>query len=47
MSNISTPIIDVDAHFEPAADWLDEFPAIKAKLPPLLPTSGRLSSTSE
>jgi predicted TIM-barrel fold metal-dependent hydrolase len=32
-----TRVIDVDAHFEPAADWLDEFPALKAELPELLP----------
>ena len=30
-------VIDVDAHFEPAADWLDEFPALKTELPELLP----------
>ena len=33
------PVFDVDAHFEPAADWLDEFPALKAELPELLPDS--------
>src|SRR3954453_9184397 len=33
----STPVLDVDAHFEPAADWLDEFPVLKAQLPELLP----------
>ena len=32
------PVIDIDAHFEPAADWLDEFPALKAKLPERFPT---------
>jgi predicted TIM-barrel fold metal-dependent hydrolase len=31
------PVIDVDAHFEPAADWLDEFPALAAKLPERYP----------
>ncbi|HEY8525296.1 MAG TPA: amidohydrolase family protein [Acidimicrobiales bacterium] len=31
------PIIDIDAHAEPADDWLDEFPALKAKLPDRLP----------
>ena len=30
-------VIDVDAHFEPARDWLDEFPALKTELPELLP----------
>jgi predicted TIM-barrel fold metal-dependent hydrolase len=30
-------IVDVDAHYEPAADWLDEFPALRAELPELLP----------
>ncbi len=33
------PVIDVDSHFEPADDWLDEFPALKAKLPDRLPAS--------
>jgi uncharacterized protein len=32
------PVIDVDAHFEPTADWLEDFPALKAKLPEVLPT---------
>jgi predicted TIM-barrel fold metal-dependent hydrolase len=32
------PVIDVDSHFEPAADWLDEFPALKAELPQRFPT---------
>jgi predicted TIM-barrel fold metal-dependent hydrolase len=31
-------VIDIDSHFEPTADWLDEFPALKAKLPERLPT---------
>lgn len=31
-------VIDIDAHFEPAADWLDEFPALKAELPERFPT---------
>jgi len=31
-------VIDVDSHFEPAADWLDEFPQLKAQLPPKFPT---------
>jgi predicted TIM-barrel fold metal-dependent hydrolase len=30
-------IIDIDSHFEPGDDWLDAFPALKAKLPPLHP----------
>jgi hypothetical protein len=30
-------VIDVDAHYEPAANWLDEFPALRAELPELLP----------
>ena len=30
-------VIDVDAHFEPAADWLDEFPSLQAEMPELLP----------
>jgi uncharacterized protein len=32
------PVIDIDAHFEPAGDWLDEFPALKARLPEHFPT---------
>ena len=32
------PVIDVDAHFEPTDDWLDEFLALKARLPERLPT---------
>lgn len=28
-------IIDVDAHFEPGADWLNPYPKLAAKLPPL------------
>jgi predicted TIM-barrel fold metal-dependent hydrolase len=31
-------VIDIDAHFEPTEDWLDEFPTLKAKLPDRLPT---------
>jgi uncharacterized protein len=31
-------VIDIDAHFEPVADWLDEFPSLKADLPDRLPT---------
>jgi predicted TIM-barrel fold metal-dependent hydrolase len=30
-------VIDIDSHFEPADDWLDEFPALKAKLPEKFP----------
>src|SRR5215471_10711144 len=30
-------VIDVDAHYEPAANWLDEFPTLRAELPELLP----------
>jgi predicted TIM-barrel fold metal-dependent hydrolase len=32
------PVIDIDAHFEPTDDWLDEFPSLKAKLPTRFPT---------
>jgi uncharacterized protein len=32
------PVIDIDSHFEPTEDWLDEFPALEAKLPALFPT---------
>jgi predicted TIM-barrel fold metal-dependent hydrolase len=31
-------VIDIDSHFEPSADWLDEFPSLKAKLPERFPT---------
>lgn len=30
-------IIDVDAHAEPAHDWLDAYPKIREALPPMLP----------
>ena len=30
-------IIDVDSHAEPAPGWLDEYPKVKAALPPRLP----------
>ena len=32
------PVIDIDSHFEPTLDWLDEFPALKKRLPELYPT---------
>ena len=32
------PVIDIDSHFEPTANWLEEFPALKAKLPERFPT---------
>jgi predicted TIM-barrel fold metal-dependent hydrolase len=31
-------VIDIDSHFEPAEDWLDEFPTLKSKLPDRFPT---------
>lgn len=31
-------MIDVDSHFEPAEDWLDEFPSLRDRLPARLPT---------
>lgn len=31
------PVIDIDSHFEPAEDWLDEFPGLKAELPERFP----------
>ncbi|MDI2132402.1 amidohydrolase family protein [Yinghuangia seranimata] len=30
-------VIDVDAHFEPARDWLDQFPKLRDRLPAWLP----------
>lgn len=32
------PVIDVDSHFEPTDDWLDEFPALREQLPERFPT---------
>jgi predicted TIM-barrel fold metal-dependent hydrolase len=31
-------VIDVDSHFEPAPDWLDEYPALRSRLPERFPT---------
>lgn len=31
-------VIDIDSHFEPTHDWLNEFPALKKKLPARFPT---------
>jgi uncharacterized protein len=35
---VTVAVIDIDSHFEPTADWLDEFPALEAKLPDRFPT---------
>jgi predicted TIM-barrel fold metal-dependent hydrolase len=32
------PVIDIDSHFEPAHNWLDEFPVLRERLPELYPT---------
>ena len=32
------PVIDIDSHFEPAHDWLDDFPQLQARLPDQYPT---------
>jgi predicted TIM-barrel fold metal-dependent hydrolase len=32
------PVIDIDAHVEPADDWLDEFPSLAAELPERFPS---------
>jgi len=32
------PVIDIDAHFEPETDWLDDFPQLRDDLPSLYPT---------
>jgi predicted TIM-barrel fold metal-dependent hydrolase len=37
MDSRSTPVVDVDAHSEPSANWLDEFPDLRAELPAELP----------
>jgi predicted TIM-barrel fold metal-dependent hydrolase len=34
---VTVPIIDVDSHFEPGADWLTPYPQLAKKLPPLDP----------
>jgi len=34
----TVPVIDIDAHFEPTEDWLDEFPELKERLPDHFPT---------
>ena len=31
-------VIDIDSHFEPTHDWLDEFPQLRDRLPKLFPT---------
>jgi len=31
-------VIDIDSHFEPTDDWLEEFPRLKAQLPERFPT---------
>jgi predicted TIM-barrel fold metal-dependent hydrolase len=33
-----TPIIDIDSHFEPGKDWLEPYPDLAARLPPLDPS---------
>jgi predicted TIM-barrel fold metal-dependent hydrolase len=40
-------IIDVDSHAEPAPGWLDEFPALKQRLPAMLPTGDPQFVTGE
>jgi predicted TIM-barrel fold metal-dependent hydrolase len=32
-----TPIIDIDSHFEPDRDWLDPYPDLAKRLPPMNP----------
>ena len=36
--SLGMPVIDIDAHFEPAESWLDEFPALRDELPERFPT---------
>lgn len=38
MPGTVSPIVDVDAHFEPGRDWLDPYPALAARLPKLDPS---------
>lgn len=32
------PVVDIDSHFEPTLRWLDDFPALKERLPTRYPT---------
>jgi hypothetical protein len=32
------PVVDVDSHIEPTLRWLDDFPALKERLPKRYPT---------
>ena len=38
MPSARTPVIDVDAHFEPGSDWLEPYSALAARLPKLDPS---------
>jgi predicted TIM-barrel fold metal-dependent hydrolase len=40
-------VVDVDSHAEPAPGWLDEFPRLKAALPPRLPQHDPQFTTGE
>jgi uncharacterized protein len=42
-----TMVVDVDSHAEPAPGWLDEFPALRAALPPRLPQGDPQFPTGE
>jgi predicted TIM-barrel fold metal-dependent hydrolase len=39
IEGVAVGIIDVDAHYEPTIDWLDDFPGLGDRLPELLPES--------
>jgi predicted TIM-barrel fold metal-dependent hydrolase len=40
-------VVDVDSHAEPARGWLDEYPSLKATLPPRLPQHDPQFETGE
>src|SRR5437763_1527653 len=37
LEGLEMRVIDVDSHAEPASNWLDDFPSLKAKLPERFP----------
>jgi predicted TIM-barrel fold metal-dependent hydrolase len=40
-------VVDIDSHAEPAPGWLDEYPKVKAALPPRLPADDPQFNTGE
>ncbi len=41
---MTPPVIDVDAHFEPGSDWLEPYPELARRLPPINPGALAVSS---